>query len=278
MLNSVKDQKMSHNLDVLRLIIHTFIRSAWVLEGIVPNADGQQSEDQNLKALIDLTCTMVRAVEQDCHYITSHGLIKVLPDDTVLVVHFLVRRLTVDNRGPNHPASYDQAILESDLFKQETFGKIMDQPLEVEEGQPRIDRCAISKLKTAFISCLGAICSNDPAQIPKVIEKGLMGQVRDTLKKGLPVHRRTMYVLLDFLRVLVVHEKGREFIKESGLFELIMNPCTQNLVDSQRKSDEVSKSDWNNMAYVMIASNQEKYKMHAHHAMSGLIRSSESYF
>ena len=154
----------------------------------------------------------------------------------------------------------------------------MAQPLEVADGEQRIDRCAISKLKTAFISCLGAICSNDPAQIPKVIEKGLMEQVKETLKKGLPVHRRTMYVLLDFLRVLVVHDKGREFIKESGLFELIMNPCTQNLIDSQRKSEDASKSDWNNMAYIMIASNQEKYKMHAHHAMSGLLRSQESYF
>jgi hypothetical protein len=81
----------------------------------------------------------------------------------------------VDNRGPNHPASYDEAILQSNLFKAEIFGKIMVDPLEVADGEPRPDRCAISKLKTAFISCLGAICSNDPAQIPKVIEKGLMG-------------------------------------------------------------------------------------------------------
>jgi hypothetical protein len=161
---------------------------------------------------------MVLAVDQECYYNTSSGKIKVLTDDIVLVVHFLVRRLTVDNRGPNHPATYDQVILDSQLFKPEIFGKVMSDPLEVPEGEPKPDRCANSKLKTAFISCLGAICSNDPAQIPKVIEKGLVGQVTTTLKKALPVHRRTMYVLLDFLRVLVIHEKGREYIKESELF------------------------------------------------------------
>jgi hypothetical protein len=98
---------IAHNLDVLRLIVHTFIRSSWVLEGIVPNADGQNSEDQNLLALIELTCKMVKAVDKKCYYLTKSGKIKVLSDDIVLVVHFLVRRITVDNRGPNHPASYD---------------------------------------------------------------------------------------------------------------------------------------------------------------------------
>jgi hypothetical protein len=151
----------------------------------------------------------------------------------------------------------------------------MADPLEVPEGEQRPDRCAISKLKTAFISCLGAICSNDPAQIPKVIEKGLMSQVISSLQKTLPVHRRTFYVLLDFLRVLVVHEKGRSFIKESALFELVMNPCTLNMTDDQRKGDE---NDQNNMSYVIIASNQEKHKMHAHHAMSGLLRCTDPYF
>jgi hypothetical protein len=98
----------------------------------------------------------------------------------------------------------------------------------------------------------------------------------ETLKKTLPVHRRTMYVLLDFLRVLVVHEKGRTFIKDSGLFELVMNPCTLSLTDGERK--EEGEKDQNNMSYVIIASNQEKYKMHAHHAMSGLVRSTDPYF
>lgn len=151
----------------------------------------------------------------------------------------------------------------------------MEDPLEVEEGETKPNRCARSKLKTAFISCLGAICSNDPAQIPKVIEKGLMKQVAETLKKALPVHKRTNYVLLDFLRVLVVHEKGRMFIKDSGLFELVMNPCVLNLTDTERKGDEKDK---NNMSYVIISSNQERHKMHAHHAMSGLVRSTDPYF
>jgi hypothetical protein len=85
-------------------------------------------------------------------------------DDIVLVIHFLIRRLTLDNRGPSHPAVYDQTILQSDLFKNEYFTKIMGASLEAEEGSSEIpDRCARSKMKTTFISLLGAICSNDPA-------------------------------------------------------------------------------------------------------------------
>jgi hypothetical protein len=188
----------------------------------------------------------------------------VLTDDIVLVVHFLVRRLSVDNRGPNHPVSYDQAILDSGLFKPEVFGKVMVDPLEDPGAQSRPDRCARSKLKIAFISFLGEICSNDPAQIPKLIDKGHIGKVVETLKQGLPIHRRTINVMVDFIRVLVVHERGKQYVKDNGLFELLMNPLTQN--------------DDKNYAFVFLASNQEKYKMHNHHAMSGIIRSADPYF
>lgn len=254
---------IGHHLDVLRLIIHVFIRSAWVLEGIAANAEGGQNQaqgDENLQSLVKLTCSMIRACENECRYVTLFGkdeskMIhkKARKDDIVLVVHFLIRRLTLDNRGPSHPATYDQVILQSELFKPGVFGKIMEWPLEGEkDSDSNPDRCARSKLKTAFIACLGAICSNDPAQIPKAIENGLLDKVTNTVKKGLPVHRRTMYILFDFLRVIVVHEKGKEYIKESGLFLSLMQPCTEKTTDAERTGAE---SDQNNLAFVILASN-----------------------
>jgi hypothetical protein len=169
------------------------------------------------------------------------------------VIHFLIRRLTLDNRGPSHPATYDQTVLQSDLFKKEFFGDIMDASLEAEEGSSEHpDRCLLSKMKTTLISFLGAICSNDPAQIPKIIDNGLMKQVTDSINKGIPVHRRSMYILLDFVRTVVIHERGKEFMKDSGTFSTLMHPCTQDVTSGQRTGEE---KDSNNLSYVMLASN-----------------------
>jgi hypothetical protein len=71
----------------------------------------------------------------------------------------------LDNRGPSHPATYDQTILQSDLFKDDIFGKIME--LQIQSGPAKsgtnIDRYNNSRLQTTFIQYLGGICSNDPA-------------------------------------------------------------------------------------------------------------------
>lgn len=208
---------------------------------------------------------MIKALECETSYVTIghdpssskddvlYQTRKVRNDDIVLVIHFLIRRLTLDNRGPSHPATYDQTILQSDLFKTKFFGDIMGASLEAEEGSTVFpDRCARSKLKTAFISVLGAICSNDPAQIPKLIENGLLKQVTDTVKKGIPVHRRSMYILLDLVRMIVIHERGKEFVKNSGIFSTLMLPCTSPFPSDERTGEE---KDSNNLAFVMLASN-----------------------
>ena len=60
-----------HHLDMLRLIVQHFIRSAWVLEGLVQPAGGEQRNrsDENLQTLIKFTCKMIRAADGENYYL-----------------------------------------------------------------------------------------------------------------------------------------------------------------------------------------------------------------
>ena len=60
-----------HHLDLLRLIVQAFIRSAWVLEGLVQPAGGEQRSGgaENLQALIKFTCKMIRAADCENYYL-----------------------------------------------------------------------------------------------------------------------------------------------------------------------------------------------------------------
>lgn len=77
----------------------------------------------------------------------------------------------------------------------------------------RPDQTSISRLKNSFMGFLGTICYNDPTQIPKIIENGTLTKVAKSLNECLPVHTHTIYTLFEFLRMIVVHEQGREFVK-----------------------------------------------------------------
>lgn len=211
-----------HNVDMLRLIVQYFIRSAWVLEGLTqPAAEPAQSGGENLQKLIKFTCQMIRIADLDNQYLvyapSSQNFVRqqVLKDDLVTFTYFLVRRLTLDNRGPNHPATYDATIIASDLFKDDIFGKIIESPVTRSQNDdaPAVDRYNNSRLKNVFIQFLGTICYNDPTQTPKIIENGIMKKVTDMLDSYLPVHSVTIYVLFEFLRMVIVHEQGRDFIK-----------------------------------------------------------------
>lgn len=84
-----------------------------------------------------------------------------------------------------------------------------------------------------------------------------------------------MYILLDFVRNVVIHEKGKDFIKESGTFSTLMHPCTNDITSAERTGEE---KDSNNVSYIMLASNQEKNKLHANVAIAALIRTNDPYF
>ena len=200
-----------------------------------------------------------------------------LKDDLVTFAYFLVRRLTLDNRGPNHPATYDATIISSDLFKEEIFGKIIQSPVERSDdaGAQAVDRYNNSRLKNVFIQFLGTICYNDPTQTPKVIESGIMKKVVNMLENYLPVHSVTIYVLFEFLRMVIVHEQGREFIKEHKVFDKLIRPCTKADADSEAIGNRTEDC---NLAMVIQAANHEKYKKHTNLAISELIRASDDYF
>lgn len=219
-----------HNIDMLRLIVQYFIRSAWILEGLAPAAGGDNQQPRrgdNLQKLIEYTCQVVKATEAKSYYVVcvdgGFKQMSVHRDDLVTMVHFLVQRLTIDNRGPNHPASYDSTFLQSDLFKDAIFGRIMDLPIRGES----VDRYNNSRLKNVFIQQLATFCYNDPTQIPRMLENGTLPRVANMLKEYYPVHQVTTHVLFEFVRMIVVHEQGRDFIKEHKLFEQFMMPCVQ---------------------------------------------------
>jgi len=229
---------------------------------------------------------MIRAVDCENYYlirdqsqadqsVQSFARLPVLKDDLVTFIYFLVRRLTLDNRAPNHPVTYDSTIIQSDLFKDEIFGKIVDAPISnssAAEGAQGVDRFNNSRLKNVFIQYLGTICSNDPSQIPKIIENGTMKRVVDALQVNLPVHYGAVYVLFEFVRMVIVHEQGREFIKQHKLFEKLIRPNTLPITSADRKEGE---EDENDLALVIQASNHEKYKKYNNMAMSELIRHSD---
>jgi hypothetical protein len=154
---------------------------------------------------------------------------RVLKDDLVTLVHFLMRRLTIDNRGPNHPAGYDIAFLQTDLFKEDIFGKILALPISGDG----VDQYNNSRLKNVFVQQIATFCYNDPAQIPKMIQDGTLSKVADMLKTCLPIHQVSINVLYEFVRMITVHKDGTEFIKTHKLFERCLLPFVRE--DSQYK-------------------------------------------
>jgi hypothetical protein len=231
---------VAHNLGMLRVIVQYFIRSAWILEGLTQQAgaDNQQPRrGENLQRMIGFACEMVKASAAPCLYVVSSDdgfkRVSVHKDDTVSLVLFMMMRLAIDNRGPSHPATYDANLLQSELFSDEIFGSVMDLPL----SGAKVDTYNNSRLKNVFVQQLAGFCYSDPAQIPKMIESGKLPRVARMLKQALPVHQLTLQVVFEFVRMIAVHEQGREFLKEHGLFERILMPLVTE--DSSSKESDL---------------------------------------
>jgi hypothetical protein len=58
-----------------------------------------------------------------------------------------------------------------------------------------------------------------------MIENGTLNSVADMFDKYFPVHQVTIHVLFEFVRMISIHDKGKEFIKKRNLFEKILMPC-----------------------------------------------------
>lgn len=108
----------------------------------------------------------------------------------------LIKRLTL---GPNHPEGYYSTILQSELFSDEVFGRIMETPLvqkgsghtilkmsEVADFKPA-DQLFLSLMKRSLMRFLGVICDNEPGLISQVVENELLSRVLAVNSETLPI-------------------------------------------------------------------------------------------
>lgn len=121
------------------------------------------------------------------------------------------------------PAVYEQLVLDSDLFKGDIYDYIIGLPID----GPGANRHLNSRIKRSFITLLGTLCYNDPTQISRVIENKVLDRMIDMIMKCMPVDQMTIPILIEFVRMITIHEKGKDIIKRKGLFRLIMEPVVQ---------------------------------------------------
>lgn len=69
------------------------------------------------------------------------------------------------------------------------------------------------------------MCYNEPALISKIIENGILKQIIDSiLKEGIPVINQSFCYVFDFIKIISITEKGKQFIKNINIFEKILMP------------------------------------------------------
>ena len=108
----------------------------------------------------------------------------------------MIKRLTL---GPNHPEGYYSTILQSELFSDEVFGRIIETPLtqkgsghtilkasQVANFKPA-DQLFLSLMKRTLMRFLGVICDNEPGLISQVVENKLLPRVLEASREALPV-------------------------------------------------------------------------------------------
>jgi len=142
----------------------------------------------NLLKLVTYTCNMVSASESSPTYlVVEEGKLRRVPtskDGVLDAVYFMLMRFNLHNRGPSHPANYEQILLGSELFEEKMRSKIIRVPKDNEVVN-------ISKLQNMYFNLIATCCYNDPTQIPKLIDNGLLSQICDLLKIFFPVHQAT---------------------------------------------------------------------------------------
>lgn len=76
-----------------------------------------------------------------------------------------------------------------------------------------------------FYQLLSKMCYNEPALISKIIENGILKQIIDSiLKEGIPVINQSFCYVFDFIKIISITEKGKQFIKNINIFEKILMP------------------------------------------------------
>mmetsp|Transcript_38991 Transcript_38991/g.59312 ORF Transcript_38991/g.59312 Transcript_38991/m.59312 type:complete len:96 (+) Transcript_38991:2067-2354(+) len=95
---------------MLRIIVQVIIRSSWLIEGI---GSGEISDETNLGQMVNHTVNYIESLKSNSRYYlsaeflgeeTSFRLQPTPNDDITQITYFMMRRLSVEGRGPNHPA------------------------------------------------------------------------------------------------------------------------------------------------------------------------------
>jgi predicted transcriptional regulator len=61
--------------------------------------------------------------------------------------------------------------------------------------------------------------------ISKIIENGILKQIINSiLIEGLPVINQSFCYVFDFIKIISITEKGKQFIKDMNIFEKIVMP------------------------------------------------------
>lgn len=146
----------------------------------------------------------------------------------------------MERRGPNIPSIFESVMLDSDLFKPEIFDYVINLPIH-----GNVNRQNNSRIKRTFIILLGTLCYNDPAQISKVIENNILEKMINMIMACFPVDQLILPTCIDFVRMITIHEKGKDIIKSKNLFKKILVPSV----------DESSENRDLNLSMVIQAAN-----------------------
>lgn len=151
---------LTHSTELLKVLQQNFLRTAWITEGL-----GQNDRTQmNIIKLVGYTCDMIQASQTNNFYlVVEEGRQRRVPcssDGVVDTVYFMLMRFNLHNRGPSHPANYEQVLLSSELYQDKVTSKII--------LIPEADRVMhVSKLQNMYFNLFATCCYNDPTQIPK---------------------------------------------------------------------------------------------------------------
>jgi hypothetical protein len=103
-----------------------------------------------------------------------------------------------------------------------------------------------------------------------LIEKGLMAKILMQRKTNLPVKDDTFITVIEFLRVVSIHESGVNFLIDNNLLSLILSPWITPDLDP--------KVYQSRMRTIVLAANSPINVKHRYvnMALSDLVRSSDS--
>lgn len=117
--------------------------------------------------------------------------------------------------------------------------------MDTQENQRNaLDVISFKSIKNIiFYQLLSKICYNEPALISKMIENGILNQViQSILSDGIPIINQSFCYVFDFIKIVAITEKGKQFIQSLNIFEKILMPQITQLseIDNQENQSYIT--------------------------------------